>query len=44
MREMGWSWRELLDTPAGVVDEIAERIEQQEYWTAKREKLHGPNR
>ena len=39
MRHMQWSWRELLDAPADLVEEIAFRMAQEHKWTAERRKL-----
>lgn len=39
MRHMQWSWRELLEAPADLVEEIAFRMAQESKWTAERKKL-----
>jgi hypothetical protein len=39
MVEMGWSWRELCDTPFFVIDEIYTRIVAKQHWTEVRRKL-----
>jgi hypothetical protein len=44
MKEMHWSWGDYMAAPAGLVDEIATRIEAREYWYRKKaelEKKHG---
>jgi hypothetical protein len=41
MREMQWSWRELQDTPADLVDEIAERIAARQAAEAMKRKQDG---
>lgn len=32
MREMGWSWDDLLNTPFPVLEEIAERLSAINHW------------
>jgi hypothetical protein len=32
MKEMGWSWQDLMSTPVPVVEEIALRLRSQEHW------------
>jgi len=39
MRMMGWSWAELQDTPADVVDELRTRLAAEAHWTAQRRRL-----
>lgn len=39
MRTMGWSWAELQETPADVVDELRTRLEAEAHWTAQRQRL-----
>lgn len=39
MRSMHWGWRELLEAPAGLVEEIAFRMAQENKWTTERRKL-----
>ncbi len=39
MRWMHWSWRELLEAPGDLVEEIAFRLAQESRWTAARQKL-----
>jgi hypothetical protein len=44
MHHMGWSWPDLLSAPPDLVEEIAERIDAEAEWTAKKmkdEKNHG---
>lgn len=36
MREMGWSWQDLMDAPAPLVDELAWRLQAKNHWTAVR--------
>ncbi len=36
MREMHWSWSDLMNTPADLVDEVIERIRAQAVTTAKK--------
>lgn len=39
MRHMQWSWRELLEAPADLVEEIAFRMAQESKWMTERKKL-----
>lgn len=39
MRWMGWGWRELLEAPADLVEEIAFRMAQEHRWTNERREL-----
>lgn len=39
MRAMGWSWAELQNTPADVVDELRTRLEAEAHWTEQRRRL-----
>lgn len=39
MREMGWSWSDLMTTPAAVVDELVLRLSAENTYTEKRRKL-----
>lgn len=39
MRHMQWGWRELLEAPADLVEEIAFRMAQESKWTTERKKL-----
>lgn len=39
MREMGWSWADLLEAPAVVVEEIAFRISEQIHWISTKKRL-----
>ncbi len=39
MRFMNWGWRELMDAPADLVEEIAFRMAQENKWTTERRKL-----
>jgi len=41
MREYGWSWRELCEAPADLVEEIAIRLEAEQTWTAERQQFDG---
>ncbi len=36
MREYGWSWRDLQDAPADLVEEIAMRLTAEQHWQAER--------
>lgn len=36
MERMGWSWADLCDAPADLVDEIVMRIMAERHWTAER--------
>ena len=38
MERYGWSWRDLQDAPADLVEEIAMRITAEQHWTAERNK------
>lgn len=38
MREYGWSWRDLCEAPADLVEEIAMRLTAEQHWTAERNK------
>ena len=38
MREYGWSWQDLQDAPADLVEEIVMRITAEQHWTAERNK------
>jgi hypothetical protein len=38
MREYGWSWTDLLDAPADLVEEIAVRLESEREFTNERSK------
>lgn len=39
MEKMGWSWVDLCDAPADLVDEIAARTLAERHWTAERQQL-----
>jgi hypothetical protein len=39
MQEMGWSWSDLLDAPADLVDEILTRLAAQSEMTLKRRQM-----
>jgi hypothetical protein len=39
MREMGWSWEDLMATPAVVVQEISFRLSEQIHWTSVKSRL-----
>jgi hypothetical protein len=39
MREMGWSWADLMATPGPVVAELRERLQLQVRWERQRRKL-----
>ena len=36
MREMHWSWQDVMSAPADLVEEITERIEAQAHWTREK--------
>lgn len=36
MMEMGWSWGELQEAPADMVQELIEHLNWREHWTQKR--------
>ena len=36
MREMHWSWGDVMSAPADLVEEITERIEAQAHWSAEK--------
>lgn len=36
LREMHWSWADLMSAPADLVEEITERIRAQAYWSAEK--------
>jgi hypothetical protein len=38
MREYGWSWTDLMDAPADLVEEIAIRLESEREFTNERSK------
>ena len=47
MRAMGWSWRELMDTPADLVREVEWRLVAEAKWSEERrrmDKAHGQTR
>lgn len=39
MREMGWSWRDLQDSPADLVEELQIRMNAESRWLEQRRKL-----
>lgn len=39
MEYMGWTWRELQETPVTVVEELIVRIEAREHWKKNKKKL-----
>lgn len=39
MKAMGWGWRELMDAPADLVEEVAFGLAQEAKWTAERRKF-----
>jgi len=39
MEHTGWSWRELRETPAAVVEEMIVRIEARSHWRKKKQEL-----
>lgn len=41
MREMGWSWRELLEAPADLAEEVAVRLSAQAEMTMKKRERDG---
>jgi hypothetical protein len=36
MREYGWSWRDLCEAPADLVEEICARTAAEQHWQAER--------
>ena len=36
MREYGWSWQELCEAPADLVEEVAMRLTAEQHWQAER--------
>jgi len=38
MKEYGWSWRDLCEAPADLVEELVHRITAEQHWTAERNK------
>jgi len=38
MREYGWSWQDLQEAPADLVEEITWRMTAEQHWTAERNK------
>jgi hypothetical protein len=40
MRYMKWGWRELMEAPAALVEEIAFRMAQENRWTHEARKLN----
>ena len=38
MREYGWSWRDLCEAPADLVEEITWRMMAEQHWQAERSK------
>jgi hypothetical protein len=38
MREYGWSWRDLCEAPADLVEEIVWRTTAEQHWQAERNK------
>ena len=39
MQEMGWSWRELMETPADLVEELALRHSLEAKWRRERRNM-----
>lgn len=39
MSEMSWSWRDLLDAPTDLVQEIAWRVHSDRKWRAKKQQI-----
>jgi len=39
MREYGWSWRELCEAPADLVEEIGTRLLAERHWQAQKRAL-----
>lgn len=39
MKEMAWSWADLCNAPADLVDEIGTRMTAQAHWQERREKF-----
>lgn len=44
MRHMRWSWADLMQTPADVVDAIIERITAEGYWRVQAAKRQAAQR
>ena len=41
MKEMHWSWADLISAPADLVEEVAYRMTQESRWQAEKRKLDG---
>lgn len=39
LRAMGWSWSDLQNSPADLIDELRVRLDAEAHWTAERRKL-----
>ncbi len=39
MRDMHWSWSDLMGAPADLVEEVIERIRAQAHWSAEKAEL-----
>tara|TARA_R110000868_G_scaffold104282_1_gene287211 strand:- start:1850 stop:2044 length:195 start_codon:yes stop_codon:yes gene_type:complete len=39
MRTMGWSWEDLQNAPASLVDELQVRLNAESYWQAQKQKF-----
>ena len=37
MKEMGWSWRDLLEAPSDLIEEIEWKRQATQHWTLKRQ-------
>ncbi len=44
MRHMGWSWADLCNAPADLVDEISTRMAAESHWAAERERMDTEER
>lgn len=38
MREYGWSWQDLLNAPADLVEEVAARLAAENHWTQEKQR------
>jgi hypothetical protein len=39
MREMGWTWQDVQETPADVLDVIIEQMASSRHWTAEKQRM-----
>lgn len=44
MREMGWSWRELMETPFDLVQEIVIRLGAETHWREQKRQMDSEAR